>query len=500
MRRMYMAAWATALGLFLAACGGKEKVEYRTQAVDRGAVTISVSATGTLEALVTVEVGSQLSGQITSIPVDFNSRVRKGQLLAKLDPATFAARVRQSRADYLSRQASVESAQAALLKAEADYKRSAALVETGFVSAAGLDQAVAARDQAKAGLSVAKAQLAQAGAALAAAETDLERTDIRSPIDGVVVGKSVDVGQTVAASLQAPVLFTIAQDLSKMRVKLNVDEADIGQVREGASARFTVDAFPERTFEATVEQVRLSPETVQNVVTYVVTLVTENADRRLLPGMTANAEIIVEERADVVRLPAAAIRFAPTDEKLLAKAEKLRRPQQTEGRPGEAVAAPAAGPPAGGPPGGGGRGPGGALVAALDLNEAQTAQMRTLMRAAFEKAREEGGDPRKAIEEALRKLEPTLTDAQKLKLAEFRKQRAAEAAGAARPALVWKLVNGKPEPAPVRIGLADANGVELIEGAVKEGDELVISGPPAKGAAANAPGGRRAGPPRSFGR
>jgi len=487
-----------ALGLLLGACGAKPKEEYRTAPVDRGPITVSVSATGTLEALVTVEVGSQLSGQLTAIPVDFNQQVKQGQLLAKLDPATFAARVRQSRADLLARQAGVESAQAALARAEADFRRSNSLVATGFVTDAALDQARAARDQAAAALSVAKAQLAQAEAALAAAETDLERTEIRSPISGVVVGRAVDVGQTVAASFQAPVLFTIAQDLSKMRVELKVDEADIGQVRQGAPARFTVDAFPDRTFEASVEQVRISPETVANVVTYVVTLVTDNPDRRLLPGMTANAEIIVDERTDVLRVPSAAVRFRPADEKIAAKAEALiRPPEPAQAKSGEAQAAGPARPAGGGGQGGagGGRGPGGGLAAALDLDEAQQRQFRALVQAAFQEMQDSGGDRRRALEAAVRKLEPSLRPDQKEKLAAFRAQRANEAAGAARPAVVWRLGKDRtPQPLLVRVGLSDSSSAQLLSDELKEGDELIVSGPPASGRNAQA-----ARPPGGFG-
>lgn len=495
--RAWRALWASALaGLALAGCDGAPKEGYRTAPVDRGAITQSISATGALEALVTVEVGSQLSGQILSIPVDFNQRVRKGQLLARLDPASFEARVRQSRADYQAREAGVESAEAALQRAEADFKRAQALLDTGFSSEAAIDTALAARDQAIAGLSVAKAQLAQAAAALASAQTDLERAEIRAPIDGVVVSKAVDVGQTVAASFQAPVLFTIAQDLSKMRVELKVDEADIGQVRQGAKARFTVDAFPDRSFEAAVEQVRISPETVANVVTYVVTLVTDNPDRRLLPGMTANAEIILEERRDVLRAPAASIRFRPSDPKIAAKADALNRqepgPQPQPARSGEARAQT----PQGQPRGPGQAGPGGGLAEALQLDEGQRRQLRNLMQSAFQAG--EGGDRRKAIEAALRQLEPSLSEAQKLKLAEFRASRAAEAAGAARPAIVWRLAkSGEPEPLAVRIGLADSTNVEIIEG-LAEGDEVIVSGPPEpgrNGAGARPPGG----PPRGFG-
>jgi len=504
MGRFEVLGAALVAGLVLSGCAKKEDVGFRTGPVDRGSVSVSVSATGTLEALVTVEVGSQLSGQLIAIPVDFNQPVRAGQLLARLDPATFAARVRQAQADYLAREASVESANAALARAVAAFARSESLIETGFASTAALDQARAERDQAQAQVSLAKAQLAQASAALAAARTDLERTEIRSPISGVVVGKSVDVGQTVAASFQAPVLFTIAQDLSKMRVELKVDEADIGQVKEGARARFTVDAFPDRTFEAAVEQVRISPQTVSNVVTYVVTLVTDNPDRKLLPGMTANAEIIVEERENVLRVPSAALRFRPTDEKLLAKAEALSgnaKPAQAgpgQGRPG--APNPAAG-PAGqggqsgqGGQGGQGRGPGGGLAAALDLDEAQQKQLRSLMQAAFQEAQAEGGDRRKAIEAAFRKLEPSLRPDQKEKLAQFRAQRAREAAGAVRPAVVWRLVKGEPSPVAVQVGLADSTNTVLVGDALKEGDEVIVSGPPPKNTSSQAPR-----PPGAFG-
>lgn len=315
------------------------KPQYRFAKVERGALSAAVSASGTLSALVTVQIGSQVSGLIQEIKADFNSPVKQNQVIARLDPETFVSRVTQAEADLraaesatevargnqVARQAEVSKAQIALDEALRNLERKRSLIAQGFLSAAELDTAQSAaetaREQlhlAKADVGVARAQVtsaqAQAGqrrAALNQARIELERTVIRSPVDGVVISRNVDVGQTVAASFQAPVLFTIARDLSRMEVNVAVDEADVGRVQTGQKMRFTVDAFPGERFMAQVTQIRKAPQTSNNVVTYSVMATLDNPELKLLPGMTASARILTEERKDVLILPNEALRFRP---------------------------------------------------------------------------------------------------------------------------------------------------------------------------------------------
>lgn len=283
-------------GIYLAK-GKKEGPKFRKEKVDRGDVTATVTASGTLSAVTTVKVGSQVSGIISRLHADFNSPVRRGQLLAELDQTPFQASVDQRRAD-------LERSKVELRNAELSYARAKSLSEQQLMSQAEFDAAKAARDSAA-------AAVAQSAAALRQAETNLAYTSIVSPIDGVVVDRQYDVGQTVAASFQAPTLFTIAQDLTKMQVATNIDEADIGRVKTGQKASFTVDAFPDRKFEGVVSQIRLSPQTVQNVVTYPVLLDVENPRGDLKPGMTANVQVPVQTEENALRVPNAALRFKP---------------------------------------------------------------------------------------------------------------------------------------------------------------------------------------------
>lgn len=287
-----------------------------TAAVDRGTVIQSVSTTGSLAAVTTVKVGSQVSGIIASLHADFNDRVTRGQVLATLDPTPFEAAVNQTRAQ-------LERARIGALDAEAKLKRQKALFAAELTSQDQLDSAQAAYDQAI-------AQVTELQAALERATTNLRYSVITSPIDGVVVSRDYDVGQTVAASFQAPTLFTIAEDLTRMQLACDVDEADIGQVKLGQPVRFTVDSFPEREFGGQVAQIRLSPKVSNNVVTYPVIVEVENRDLALLPGMTAEVHIQVAQAVDVLRVPAAALRFRP--EILGGNGTRSVRPN---GRPGE---------------------------------------------------------------------------------------------------------------------------------------------------------------------
>ncbi|MEM7688429.1 MAG: efflux RND transporter periplasmic adaptor subunit [Pseudomonadota bacterium] len=306
--------------------GGKT-YEYVEETVERGEVVRLVSASGTLRALNTTNVGSEISGQVTNVYVDFNSPVTQGQLLAEIDPTRPRAQVTQARAQVQLARASLAQAEAAISRGitdvevqEREYQRRLELRKKGFVSGAGVDQAQNALVAAKANLNSsraqaqsARAQIAQSTASLRSAELDLSRTRIIAPTSGVVIDKLVEPGTTVAASFQTPNLFTIASDTSRMQVEASVDEADIGQVRDGQEVRFTVDSYPNDTFEARVQQIRQAATQDASAVSYLVILDVDNPDGKLLTGMTANVDIITGKAENVLRVPIAAIRFAPRE-------------------------------------------------------------------------------------------------------------------------------------------------------------------------------------------
>lgn len=305
--------------------GRAEKPKYFTAKVERGDIRDAVEATGTIDAVTTVQVGSQVSGTISKLYADFNSHVKKGQVVAEIDPSLFQGALLQAQADMQNAQANAAAAVAQLAKAQAtaaqsaqDYTRTVALSKEGVMSAQQLDAAKATNDSAVAAVNAARAQVTQAeaqvkqkAAAVTVAKTNLEHTIIKAPIDGMVTARSVDVGQTVAASLQAPTLFTIAQDLTKMRVYTKTDESDVGQMKVGRPVTFTVDAFPRDKFEGRVVQVRMNPTTVQNVVTYDTVIEFANPDMKLFPGMTAYVTIPVANAQDVVKVPNGGLRFTP---------------------------------------------------------------------------------------------------------------------------------------------------------------------------------------------
>ena len=284
---------------------------YITAAVDRGAIEQTVSATGTLNPVSTVQVGTYVSGPIIAIDVNFNSPVKRGQRVAKIDPASFNVKVRQADANLANAKAKVQKDRADLALKKLQLDRNQTLLARNLIAQNDLDTARSNYDQAVAQLAVDDAAIAQAQASLDAEKVNLAYTDILSPVDGVVVSRSVDVGQTVAASFQTPTLFLIAEDLTKMQVDTNVSESDVGRVREGQAASFTVDAYPGAPFKGTVAQVRNAPITVQNVVTYDVVVAVDNAQLELKPGMTANVSITTAERTGVLRVPARALRFRP---------------------------------------------------------------------------------------------------------------------------------------------------------------------------------------------
>lgn len=292
---------------------------YKLATVDRGPVAATVTATGTVNPIVSVPVGSQVSGTVQHLYADFNSRVIEGQILALIDPAPFRAKRDQARASLRTARGTLAKAEVAGEQRKLDLDRAVTLRRQEFVSQSEVDSARTNYRDAMAQLEVSQAQVDQAEAALASAELDLEHTAIRSPVNGIVVSRNVEVGQTVAASLQAPTLFLIAQDLRRMQVNANVSESDIGGVTEGKGAEFLVDTYPGRTFKGTVTQVRNAPVSIQNVVTYDVMIDVDNHDLLLKPGMTANVTIVTAHKDEVLRVPNAALRFklpgTPTERK-----------------------------------------------------------------------------------------------------------------------------------------------------------------------------------------
>ena len=497
---------------------GGSAPKYRLARVERGPLTAAVSATGTLNAVVIVQVGSQVSGQIKALNVDFNSIVKKNQVIARIDPDIFEAKVQQAQADLdssraavMNQQAQVEraradvdNARAALVEAKAftakarvqsldakrDFDRKTELFDRQLIAKSDLDTAQAtydaavaqldstrAREQAlssaiqssiaqlrvvDASLESARAQVKQKDAALRQAQVDLDHTTIRAPVDGVVVSRQVDVGQTVAASLQAPVLFTIAQDLTQMQVETSVDEADIGRIKLDDRATFTVDAFPGETFTGTVNQIRKAAQVVQNVVTYTVVVAVMNPAGKLVPGMTANVKLVTAEKPSVLKIPNSALRFRP------AGAEA----------------------PTPGAPAGGGQSSGGPptveqirdrLVKELKLNEDQQRKLEPILQDGREQMRTLQGLPeadRRAraqkIREASRvRIREILTDEQKARYDEMAGAQAEGRSGI--QGRVWVLgPDGKPAAIALTLGLSDGNSTEVLRGEVKESQEVIV--------------------------
>ncbi len=286
-------------------------IQYKTAAVEKRSIVGKVTASGTLSAIVTVQVGTQVSGRVAKLYADFNSHVKKGELVAKIDPQLFEASVQQAQAGYLQSKAAVETAEANASNADKQLARTKALKEQNLAAQADLDTAEANVATTHAAIDGAKASLAQSAAQLHQAQVNLSYTNIISPIDGVVISRSVDLGQTVAASLSAPTLFTIAQDLTKMQVDTSVSEGDVGRLQVGMRTYFTVDSYPGQRFNGEIRQIRNAATTVQNVVTYDAVIDVPNDDLRLRPGMTANVTVVYDERRDVLAVPNAALRFRP---------------------------------------------------------------------------------------------------------------------------------------------------------------------------------------------
>ncbi len=492
------AAWMLNLGGF--GSSGDSALAFDTTEISRGEIRRLVTTSGPVRAVVTVSVGSQLSGRIDKLSADFNSEVKEGDLLARLDDKTFAARVAQARADLVAAQAGLTNQEAARTKGEAVLRNAKRLLERqetlatkGVASAATLDTAIRDVDVATADIAVidaqianAKATIAQREAALKVADIDLERTLIQSPIDGTVISRTIDVGQTVAASLQAPELFKIAQDLRRIQIEAQVNEADVGSIREGNSVEFTVDAYPEDRFHGTVSQVRLAATELQNVVTYTVIIEARNEDRRLFPGMTANVQIETARRRDVLRVSNDALRFRPRD---TAAATPQAGAAQAAERSDRLVEQ---------------------MKGALKLSDAQVGTMQEVMRKAAaaraerQKSREaqgegagsasgggsgdgagpaerrsadgrpggnaggDGGARNRFMERIEAVLEPTLTDEQKPLLERWRATRQS-----GRMASVWIMGSDrKPEQRQIRLGIGDEQFAELV-GGLKQGDRVI---------------------------
>jgi len=311
----------------------KAPVRYRTAAVERGSIVSLVSATGTINPVVSVQVGSQVSGMIKSLHADFNSRVRAGDVVAVIDPEPFKARRDQAASNLEMARANVARAKTDGAQRKRELERVRSLIEQNYVSQNDVDVAVTNAQGAEAQVHVAEAQVRQAEAALNSADLELKYTTIRSPVDGIVVARNVEVGQTVAASFATPNLFLIALDLTKMQVDTNVSESDIGGVGEGKDAAFSVDAYPGVRFSGSIRQVRLAPINVQNVVTYNVVVAVDNQDLRLKPGMTANVSIVVAQKEQVLKVPNAALRFTPPRSDRAEGGSAEGKPVKAEGRP-----------------------------------------------------------------------------------------------------------------------------------------------------------------------
>ena len=480
------------IGIFAAfAMNRKAPTQYYTAKVDRGDIRQVVDATGTINAVTTVQVGSQVSGTISKLFVDFNSKVKKAQVIAQIDPSLLEGTLSQARADLENARANLagahantEKAKASAIQTKADYERNLALTKEGVVSQQALDLAKANADSAQAQVSAAlaqevqaRAQVSQKEAAVKVAQTNLNYTTIHAPIDGTVVARNVDVGQTVAASLQAPTLFTIAQDLTKMQVYAKTDESDVGQIRRGQRVTFKVDAYPKDTFLGTVSQVRMNSTVVQNVVTYDTIVDFDNPELKLFPGMTAYVTIPVATANSVIKIPNGALRYKPD-----LPATELRALYQKYGIPSEGGGSQRA---AGG---GGQRGQGGSR-SAPQANPGGGANTS----ASANGAPGQGGAGNR------RGMRPGGGDEDGA---------AANAGDIQGPkyetAVIWKLLPDKTiEPVRVKTGITDH--VQEMNGNIQQGDDLVTgaaqsrsgsSGPPRMGGVGGGPGGGAGGGPR----
>jgi HlyD family secretion protein len=466
----------------LAGQGGSNQ-KFRLMKVERGEINLVVTATGTINPVINVLVGSQVSGTIKALYADYNSQVKEGQVIAQIDPAIFDAQVEQGRANVLNAQANqlsaqsnLENARANLVKAEiavVDTKRTLdrhrPLLERNVIPQATLDTAQANHDtavaqrevtraqveSAKSQVESSKAQVEQAKASLKVSETNLRYTTIRSPVNGTVISRNVDVGQTVAASLQAPTLFTIAKDLTRMQVDTNVSEADVGRITVGQDATFTVDAYPERIFHGKVSEIRNAPIIVQNVVTYDVLILLDNRDLKLKPGMTANVSVMISHREGVLKIPNAALRFRPES----AKQGGLPEKKGESSTPTARLLIER-------------------LTKELNLTSDQQSKLEMVLRSSRQEFQEisEKIKPEEArirIQGLIRqKIGGILTDEQKRKLKEMSQSPQAEQRKLGR---VWVLSKErKPVAVSVVLGITDGTFSEVMAGDLREGTEVIV--------------------------
>lgn len=310
------------IGVFVFFKKSNKAPEYITQKADRGDIRATVSATGTVNAVTTVLVGTQVSGTIKQLFVDYNSMVKQGQLLAQIDPSSLEAQAAQASANLSLSRANLEKSKIALRDTISVFERNKILFGKNFISKHDLDTSETTYLSALAQIKASEAQVEQTRAALNLTQTNLRYTRIVSPVNGIVISRSIDVGQTVAASFQTPTLFTIAQDLTKMQIVASVDEADIGRIKSGQPVTFTVDAYPDMMFKGNVSEIRNAPTTVQNVVTYEVIVKVDNPDLKLKPGMTANVSIVIDDKKGILRIPNAALRVKIQDKEFMASAPK----------------------------------------------------------------------------------------------------------------------------------------------------------------------------------
>jgi len=416
-----------------------------TAAVTRGDVIAKVDATGTLAAVTTVQVGSQVSGTIKALHADYNSKVKKGQVVAELDPSLFQTQVEQARATLIKAESDADRSKVELDDATVKAKRAQELYDQKLISRNDLDTAVSTAKQDAAALKSAQAQLTQTRAALNQTQVNMDHTIIRAPIDGIVISRSVDIGQTVAASLSAPTLFVIAQDLTHMQVSASIDESDIGRVAPGQPVTFKVDAYPTQTFRGTVSQVRLEPKTDQNVVSYTTMIDVPNPELQLKPGMTANVTVQIAMSENALRVPNAALRFSPTPELFAALGQQMPDGAGTAGPPRTARAVTGATGTAGAP-GRAGQATGGNRFAQLTPEQRAQFQQR------------------------LQQMTPE-------ERAQLRSRREGAGGnggnGGGAFGRVWVLRDGKAQMVRVRTGVTDGTATAVVGGDLKEGDQVI---------------------------
>ena len=464
--------------------------EVSTVTVSSGDVVDTVGATGALEAVTTVQVGSQVSGKIQELYADFNSIVRAGEVIARLDPSLFETQVAQARANLIRAEADVERLTVSVDDAATKLVRAEGLSARRLIPETELEAAQVEVRSADAQLRSSRAQMTQAEASLNQAEVNLQHTIITAPIDGIVISRSVDVGQTVAASMQAPILFLLAADLTKMKVNANIDESDVGRIRPGQVVTFRVDAYPNEEFEGLVSQIRLEPIVVENVVTYATQIAVPNPDLKLKPGMTATVTLEIARRDDVVRIPAAALRFRPTDDMFLALGQPI------PGREGsdEGAASAPANDRAGAGEGADASGPGGFAGQTRGGNPEQRRQMRERFQNMSEEERAQMrqqfggrggaggfGEPpdgrarrnRQTTTEAVPSTERGVTTIDAL----FGPLPAPESEGQ-----VWIYAGGELKRTRLRLGVSDGAYTQLLGPEIPPGTELVTNITMAEGA------------------